>query len=86
MPWAFTRGRTQTRWSGSSGSWAQALAHHAGAYLALRALPGPATFPVAGPGLLSALGRAPPVAVLTGFEAFGGTTTLVVLVISLFKR
>lgn len=31
-------------------------------------------------------GEHPPVAVLTGFGAFGATTTLVVLVISLFKR
>lgn len=34
---------------------AQALAHHAGAYLALRALPGPVAFPVAGPAPLPAL-------------------------------
>ena len=34
---------------------AQALAHHAGAYLALRALPGPVTFPLAGPVPLPAL-------------------------------
>jgi predicted transposase YbfD/YdcC len=34
---------------------AQALAHHAGAYLALRALPGPVTFPLAGPVPLPAI-------------------------------
>ena len=34
---------------------AQALAGHAGAYLALRALPGPVTCPVAGPGWLPAI-------------------------------
>ena len=34
---------------------AQALAHHAGAYLALRALPGPVAYPVAGPGWLPAV-------------------------------
>ena len=34
---------------------AQALARHAGAYLAARALPGPVTFPVAGPAPLPAL-------------------------------
>jgi predicted transposase YbfD/YdcC len=34
---------------------AQSLAHHAGAYLALRQLRGPVTFPVAGPALLPAL-------------------------------
>jgi len=34
---------------------AQALADHAGAYLARRAHPGPVTFPVAGPGLLPAV-------------------------------
>ena len=34
---------------------AQALAHHAGAYLALRALPGPVAFPLAGPGWLPAV-------------------------------
>jgi predicted transposase YbfD/YdcC len=34
---------------------AAALAHHAGAYLALRELRGPVTFPVAGPGWLPAL-------------------------------
>ena len=33
----------------------QALAHHAGAYLALRALPGPVTFPLAGPCWLPAV-------------------------------
>ncbi|HUY50834.1 MAG TPA: ISAs1 family transposase [Streptosporangiaceae bacterium] len=33
---------------------APALAHHAGAYLALRALPGPVTFPLAGPTRLPA--------------------------------
>ena len=34
---------------------APALAHHAGAYLALRALPGPVAYPVAGPGWLPAV-------------------------------
>jgi hypothetical protein len=34
---------------------AQALAHHAGAYLAMRELRGPVTFPVTGPGVLPAL-------------------------------
>jgi predicted transposase YbfD/YdcC len=34
---------------------AHALAHHAGAYLALRALPGPVAFPLAGPGWLPAV-------------------------------
>lgn len=34
---------------------AQALAHHAGAYLAARAHPGPVAFPVAGPGWLPAV-------------------------------
>jgi predicted transposase YbfD/YdcC len=34
---------------------AQALAHHAGAYLARRAHPGPVAFPLAGPGLLPAV-------------------------------
>jgi predicted transposase YbfD/YdcC len=34
---------------------AQALAHHAGAYLAMRALPGPVAFPVKGPGWLPAI-------------------------------
>ena len=35
-----------------TGPGAQALAHHTGAYLALRALPGPVACPVAGPGWL----------------------------------
>ena len=34
---------------------AQSLAHHTGAYLALRALPGPVACPVAGPGWLPAI-------------------------------
>src|SRR5271165_3709345 len=38
-----------------TGLGAQALAHHAGAYLALRALPGPVACPVAGPGWLPAV-------------------------------
>ncbi len=38
-----------------AGLGAQALAGHAGAYLALRALPGPVTCPVAGPGRLPAI-------------------------------
>ena len=46
--------RTRTPWCGSSRGSAPALAHHAGAYLPLRAAR-PAAFPLAGPGWLPAV-------------------------------
>ena len=47
--------RTRTPWCGSSRGWARRLAHHAGAYLARRAHPGPVTFPLAGRAWLPAV-------------------------------
>ena len=54
--WACGWRRTRTQWCGSSPALgAQALAGHAGAYLARRAQPGPVAFPLAGPAWLPAI-------------------------------